>query len=85
MNSAPHPPGEECTVLKLAQVESDKKCSSHENQRQQRSVGLALARHSHGAVSQHKGRVSYRDVSSCAVVEGAAFQRVLAENLTKEG
>lgn len=83
MNLAPHPSGEECTVLELAQVESDEKCSGHENQREQRGVGLASDRHRHGlgAVAQHECDVFCRGVPSCAVVQGATFQRVLLENL----
>lgn len=54
MNLVAHPSREERTVLELAQVESDEKCSGHEDQREQRGVGLASDRHRLGVVAQHQ-------------------------------
>lgn len=79
----PYPSREERTVLELAQVESNEKRSSHEDQGEQCSVGLALdlQRHRQGAVVQHEGDIFCGDAPVCAVVKGAAFQGVLLENL----
>lgn len=56
MNLVAHPSREERTVLELAQVESDEKRSGHEDQREQRGVGLASDRRRHrlGVVAQHQ-------------------------------
>lgn len=78
---ASYPSREEGTVLELAQVEGDEKRSGHEDQREQRCVGLALDRHRQGAVAQHEGDIFCWDAALCAVVKGAAFQWVLLENL----
>lgn len=55
MNLAPHPSRKESTVFELAQVEGNEKRSGHENQREQRGVGLAYDRHRQGAVARHEG------------------------------
>lgn len=55
----PHPSGEEGAVLELAQVEGDEKRSGHEDEREQRGVGLAPDRHRHRlrVVAQHQGDI----------------------------
>lgn len=60
MNLAAHPSREERTVLELAQVESNEKCSGHENQREQRGVGLVsdIRRHRQRAVAEHQCFIS---------------------------
>lgn len=83
MNLAPHPSREERTILELAQVEGDEERSGHENQREQRRVGLVSdrLRRRQASVAHTICDVYGRCVPFCAVVEGATSQRMLLENL----
>lgn len=82
-----HPSREKGAVLELSQVEGDEERPRHENQGQQSGVGLSGDINSLSvvvwkrAVGLNQSHVFCRCVSFCAVVEGAAFQRVLRENL----
>lgn len=80
--NAPHPSREEGAVLELAQVEGDEEGSGHEDQGEQRGVGLVQDRRRHGAVAQSERDICRRGV--CAVAEGATSQRVLVENLADD-
>lgn len=82
-----YPAGEKGAVLELSQVERYEERSRHENQREQRGVGLSAHRDALRAVWKRDVGVNQGDVfcwhnsSVCAVVERAAFQRVLLESL----